>query len=197
MRTPPWALRVVLVLLLALAGCGGNGDAAGEDASPADTATPADTAATEAAGDAPVGPLEPSEPFGLATVTLRSPDGAETEVPVYVADDPESRQRGLMFREELPAGTGMVFAFPDESSGGFWMANTLIPLSIAFFDADGTVVAVLDMEPCTEEDLNDCPSYEPGTSYHGALEVNQGFFDEVGLVEGWTIDVPDDVSADS
>src|SRR5690606_31223996 len=133
-------------------------------------------APTDGGGSAPsegIGPLEPSEPFGLTQITLRSPEGDGTDVPVYVADDPQTRQRGLMFREELPAGTGMIFVFPGETTGGFWMANTLIPLSIAFYDADGTVVAVLDMEPCTEEDLNDCPSYEPGVPYHGALEVNQ------------------------
>jgi uncharacterized membrane protein (UPF0127 family) len=82
----------------------------------------------------------------------------------------------------------MIFRFPGPTQGAFWMKDTLIPLSIAYYDAEGTVVAVLDMEPCTADP---CPTYPPGTSYTGALEVNQGFFDDVGLEEGWMVAVPD------
>ena len=136
----------------------------------------------------PAGRLEPSEPFGLATLALRPPgDGAAVRVPVYDAFEPDTRQRGLMHREELPAGTGMVFRFPEAHSGGFWMKNTLIPLSIAFFDSTGEVLAVLDMEPCSQDP---CPSYDPDVTYAGALEVNRGFFTEIGLTPGWRIDLP-------
>jgi hypothetical protein len=175
------ALTAVACAALLATGCGGDEDPA-EDGG---------ETVTEAAG--PVAELEPSEPFAVSDIALVSPEGDAVDVPVYVAAAPEERQRGLMFREDLPAGTGMVFLFPAETQGGFWMANTLIPLSIAFFDSDGTVVSVLDMEPCTEAELNDCPTYDPEASYSGALEVNQGFFDEVGLEEGWTVETPQDL----
>lgn len=102
-------------------------------------------------------------------------------VNVEVAETPEERQKGLMFRESLPADSGMVFIFFEESEGGFWMKNTLIPLSIAFFDKDGEIVRLLDMDPCTKEP---CRIYDPEVSYYGALEVNSGAFAEWGIEEG-------------
>jgi uncharacterized protein len=104
-----------------------------------------------------------------------------------VAADVDARRRGLMFREEMPAGTGMVFLFPEDATGGFWMANTLIPLSIAYFRADGTVQTILDMEPCRQDP---CPGYPPDGPYRGALEVQQGFFDDIGFDETWRVHPP-------
>ncbi len=141
--------------------------------------------------------LEPSEPFGLSSLVLRGPGGREVEVPVYVAASRRERARGLMDRESLPADTGMIFLFPSDSSGAFYMYRTLIPLSIAFFSADGRVVSVLDMEPCPEEEPERCPLYPPGETYRAALEVNQGYLAELGVDEGWTIDLPEDLPAAS
>jgi uncharacterized membrane protein (UPF0127 family) len=177
------ALRIVpsLALALALSAC-----------TPEQVSAPDAAAGTPPATAEPVPrpALSPSEPFDVATLTLRGPDGAATEVPVYVAAEPAQRQRGLMDRDELPAGTGMVFRFPADSSGAFYMYRTRIPLSIAFYDAEGTVVDVLDMEPCPAEDPAACPRYRPDAPYRGALEVNRGFFADVGLTEGWTVEVP-------
>jgi uncharacterized protein len=81
----------------------------------------------------------------------------------------------------MPEDAGMLFLFPAEHSGGFWMKNTLIPLSIAFVDADGRIVRILDMEPCRADP---CPIYDPSVAYRSALEVNRGAFAEWGVVEG-------------
>ncbi len=132
--------------------------------------------------------LPPSEPFGRTVVELVAPGGRAVAVPVYDAADDATRGRGLMGRGDLPDGTGMVFRFAGPNRGGFYMKDTLIPLSIAFFSDDGRVVAVLDMEPCRHDP---CTIYDPGVAYAGALEVEQGFFDEVGLRRGWRISVPD------
>lgn len=137
--------------------------------------------------------LEPSEPFGLSSLILRGPGGREVEVPVYIAATREQRARGLMEREFLPADTGMVFLFPSDSRGAFYMYRTRIPLSIAFFAADGRVVSILDMEPCPSEEPGECPVYPPGETYRVALEVNQGYFAELGVDEGWTVDLPEDL----
>jgi uncharacterized protein len=75
----------------------------------------------------------------------------------------------------------MLFLFPEAASGGFWMKNTLIPLSIAFADGEGRILRVLDMQPCRADP---CEVYEPGVSYRSALEVNQGAFAEWGVEEG-------------
>ena len=66
---------------------------------------------------------------------------------------------------------GMLFVFPVDSDGGFWMKNTLIPLDIVFFTADGGFVDALTMAPCTEDP---CPTYRPGGSYRYALEAPAG-----------------------
>ena len=107
-------------------------------------------------------------------VVIEAADGL-VSVDVEIADDGFERRVGLMGRSNLPAGAGMAFLFPQPTGGSFWMKDTLIPLSIAFWDEDGAIVAILDMQPCRDDD---CPSYDPGVDFVGALEVNQGFFDE-------------------
>jgi len=62
----------------------------------------------------------------------------------------------------------MLFVFPEETYGGFWMKNTLVPLTIAFFDAQGKRVRKLSMKPCRQES---CPIYSPGRRYRFALEL--------------------------
>jgi uncharacterized membrane protein (UPF0127 family) len=82
----------------------------------------------------------------------------------------------------------MVFAYAGVSSGGYWMRDTPMPLSIAWIDADGRVVATADMEPCLDAGAS-CPNYEPGGEYRWALEVPQGGLGAFGLGEGATLAV--------
>ena len=79
------------------------------------------------------------------------------------------------------AGRPKNFLFEEALTGGFWMKNTLIPLSIAFADGDGTILRILDMEPC---EADPCEIYDPGVTYSSALEVNQGAFASWGVEEG-------------
>jgi uncharacterized membrane protein (UPF0127 family) len=126
--------------------------------------------------------------IGVATATLRG-QGELVRVSVEVADSPEERERGLMDRTSLEADAGMVFIVADDDGAvphRFWMKDTQIPLSIAFWDADGSILAIRDMDPCTAEP---CPRYGPPTPYIGALEVNQGFFEEHGIHVGDSIEL--------
>jgi uncharacterized membrane protein (UPF0127 family) len=124
-------------------------------------------------------------PAQLRIRTARGP----IVVYVEIARTAEERDRGLMGRSHLPADQGMVFLFDGPTTTRFWMKDTLIPLSIAFWDDRDRVVAILDMEPCEGEP---CPTYGPDVPYVGAVEVNRGYFgehgvevgDEVQLVEG-------------
>jgi uncharacterized protein len=84
-----------------------------------------------------------------------------------LAVTPEQRQRGLMSRRRAPAD-GMLFVFPEDTEGGFWMKNTLVPLTIVFFDARGFRVRKLSMTPCRRDP---CPLYDPGRLYRFALEL--------------------------
>jgi uncharacterized membrane protein (UPF0127 family) len=106
---------------------------------------------------------------------------AETTVAVEVADTPSEREHGLMGRASLPANAGMVFTFPADRRGAFWMKDTLVSLSIAFYGADGRILRILDMAPCERDP---CPLYDPEVAYRGALEVNQGAFERWGISEG-------------
>jgi uncharacterized membrane protein (UPF0127 family) len=107
--------------------------------------------------------------------------GGDVEVDVEIADTPRTRAKGLMGRTELPSDAGMVFLEDEPMAVGFWMKDTLIPLSIAFWGPERRILAILDMQPCREDP---CPTYDPGVAWIGALEVNQGFFEEHGVDVG-------------
>jgi uncharacterized membrane protein (UPF0127 family) len=80
------------------------------------------------------------------------------------------RSVGLMHRTQAPRD-GMLFVFRYPSSGGFWMKNTLVPLTIVFFDAYGKRVRRLSMVPCKKDP---CTTYDPGRTYRFALELPAG-----------------------
>jgi uncharacterized membrane protein (UPF0127 family) len=114
-------------------------------------------------------------PPGHAWVIFHA-DTVEAEV----ARTPEERERGLMFRETLAKGEGMLFVFPDTQYRSFWMKDTFIPLDIAYLDADLKIVDILPMEPQTTEPQ---ASTRPAMF---ALEVPRGWFAEEGIAVGAT-----------
>ncbi|MFW5688729.1 MAG: DUF192 domain-containing protein [Spirochaetota bacterium] len=103
---------------------------------------------------------------------------AGQEFLVEVADEPDTRQRGLMERRELDERHGMLFVFPSSEPRSFWMKNTYIPLSIAYIDARFVIREIHDMEPLSLEPVR---SRFPAKY---ALEVNQGAFDRLGIEAG-------------
>jgi uncharacterized membrane protein (UPF0127 family) len=152
------SLLLLVPLALAVAGCGGDDDGA--------------TGGT-------------TRPEARATAVITTAEG-EVELSVEVADDDAERARGLMFRTSLPENDGMVFLFPEATAGAFWMKDTLIPLSIAFFDAEGRILRILHMEPCRADP---CPLYDPEVPFSGALEVNRGAFERLNVREGDRIEL--------
>lgn len=101
--------------------------------------------------------------------------GSET-LSVEIADTQEKSAQGLMFRKELPEGTGMLFIFPDEKPRGFWMKNTFIPLSIGFFNAKKELIDIQDMAPAASSVQVSFPTYESKGPAQYALEVPKGWF---------------------
>ena len=97
---------------------------------------------------------------------------------VEVVDTAETRQTGLMDREELGERHGMLFVFEESELRSFWMKDTSIPLSIAYIDASLIIREIHDMEPFSLEPV---PSR---TAARYALEVNQGAFGELGIAVG-------------
>lgn len=67
-----------------------------------------------------------------------------------VADDPDERERGLMYRPSMLDEWGMIFVYPDDQPLSFWMRNTYIPLDMVFVNGEGVVVGVVEnAEPLT------------------------------------------------
>jgi uncharacterized protein len=98
-----------------------------------------------------------------------------------VANNFETRGRGLMFRQSLEPNQGMLFVFEEAATHCMWMRNTFIPLSVAFIGADGTIVNIADMKP--KDDSTHCA--QRPVPY--ALEMERGWFASRGIKPGQKI----------
>ena len=131
------------------------------------------------------GAWEPIVAFDTGAVRIETV--ADTLVlTVELAEERAQWQTGLMERSSLPDDAGMLFVYPEarDTTHGFYMYRTLIPLDIAFIDGDGRIVEIVPMAPCASPNPRTCRVYRPGASYRWALEVNQGFFARHGIGEG-------------
>lgn len=102
-------------------------------------------------------------------VVITTRRGEALNVRVEIVDTPESRARGLMFRRELPEGTGMLFLFPSETNNAFWMKNTFLPLDM-IFAKQGRIVSIIQNAVPQDEKL-----LQPDHSYTMTLEVPGGY----------------------
>lgn len=102
---------------------------------------------------------------------------------VEIADNDAERQRGLMFRDELPIDHGMLFVFDDEEPQTFWMKNTRIPLDMLFFDHQRHLVSMQQRVPsCSAGDQ--CPPYASDGAALYVLELNAGQAEALGVKTG-------------
>jgi uncharacterized protein len=125
---------------------------------------------------------EPTSGGGLARGTLIiETDGGPVEVAVEITETPEEQARGVIGRDGLPENGGMIFSNPEPQAVGFTMEGVTFPLSLAVWGPERRILSIIDMEPCPE---GDCPGYDPGAAWTGAVEVNQGFFEEHGVEVG-------------
>ena len=131
------------------------------------------------------GSAETSDPNATAALSIRTEDGT-VSLDVQVADTPAERSMGLMGRESLSPYDGMAFLWEEPVVSSFWMKDTLIPLSIAFWDEAGRIISILDMPPCPEDP---CPSYGPDEPFVGAVEVGRGTLVEHGVGLGDQVDL--------
>lgn len=102
---------------------------------------------------------------------------------VELANTPELRERGLMFRRDLPADAGMLFIHDSEEPVAYWMKNTYIPLDILYFDSKLKLVsAQLGVPPCGDQPQ--CPVFPSAGPARYVLELNAGQADSLGLKPG-------------
>ena len=131
--------------------------------------------------------------FALSAALLALSAHAQSRLPVTeltagfhrieaeVAVDQASQAKGLMYRRSMPANHGMLFVFPRTDRHCMWMRNTLLPLSVAFLDAQGKIINIEDMQPETED--NHCAA----SPARYALEMNIGWFSAKGIKPGFQI----------
>lgn len=163
------------VLSLVMVACDGGAAA---------TPTPGPGAPTPAPSETPV-------PGELATRQLTvSGAGVTREITAEIARTDAERQHGLMDRDSMPEGHGMLFLFREDGRVGFWMHNTRIPLTIAYLDQDGRVMELRDGTPLDERPIT------PKKPYRYVLEMNQGWFARHGLGVGAIVSIPEDVAAE-
>jgi uncharacterized membrane protein (UPF0127 family) len=108
---------------------------------------------------------------------------------MWVADSDAERAQGLMQVEDLEGAFGMAFVYDRPTNSAFWMKDTVMPLSIAYYDADGMFVGAQDMEPCAPG--TECAVYPPPGEFTIAIEVPQGGLDDLRLVPGSRIELGD------
>lgn len=118
--------------------------------------------------------------FPHGTVVIRTADRA-LQVRVEIAETPLQKERGLSGRRTLAPNSGMAFLWTSDVRGRFWMKNTSVPLSIAFWGKRGRILRILDMAPCLRDP---CKVYDPKVGFRGALEVNRGAFARWGVRPG-------------
>jgi uncharacterized membrane protein (UPF0127 family) len=112
------------------------------------------------------------------TLDFELAGGGRVSLEAEIAKTKTERETGLMFRTELPDGTGMLFVFEVDDVLSFWMKDTLVPLSIAFINYDGIILEIKDMHP------RDLSSVHSSRSVRYALEVPQGWFSRAGIKTG-------------
>ena len=109
-----------------------------------------------------------------------APDGRAATLPVEVPKIAEYAI-GLSGRYSLE-GRGMVFYYPgSQGNSGFWMKNTLLPLTAAFVADDGTIVNLADMAPQTTQ------SHCSAKPVRFVLEMHQGWFAKRGIQAGFKL----------
>lgn len=111
---------------------------------------------------------------------VRFPSGAEVDVELAIL--PEERAQGLMYRESLAPGHGMLFFFDEESSQSFWMKNCHFPIDIVWIDRDRRFVsASYHTLPCAADP---CPTYPPAGPALFVVEVADGVARKENLKKG-------------
>jgi len=101
---------------------------------------------------------------------------------VEIADTEPTRERGLMFRDSMPADHGMLFLFDDLTTRTFWMKNCRMPLDILYFDEKYKLVSAQQRVPACRSDP--CPVYPSEGAAKYVLELNAGMADKLGVKPG-------------
>jgi uncharacterized membrane protein (UPF0127 family) len=125
--------------------------------------------------------------FKVSGPTVPGPLAARRHC-ALLASTPAQQQKGLMNRHDLAGYEGMIFQFEELTTVPFFMRDTLIPLSIAWFDPTGKFLNTTTMLPCPKTSAT-CPTYSAISPYSVAIEVRAGGLPQLGIGPGAKIAV--------
>ncbi len=152
-------------------------------AAPSTSTSAAATSATTQPATTTPGPV--AAELGFGEVAFRVSPAAGDPAGAFcalLAETAQQQARGLMGRRDLAGYDAMLFRFAADTTAGFYMRNVPVPLSIAWFSADGRFVSSADMAPCPDQD--GCPTYAAAGPYRFAIEVLEGGLGRLGVGEG-------------
>ncbi|MET0144807.1 MAG: DUF192 domain-containing protein [Ilumatobacteraceae bacterium] len=206
-----WLLLVPLVPMTVVA-CGGDDAASGptvattvtssvalDGTAPSVGSAPPTVTSPGTATTSPVATFPPTTiptgavvPAGFAAEAGRisAADGTVCDVCLWVAATAAERAQGLMGVTDLGGADGMVFLWDEPTTSQFWMRDTPMPLSIAFF-ADGEFVSSADMVPCMTGPAEGCPRYTAAAPYVAAIEVFPGGLEAIAVRDGSRLELLD------
>ena len=115
-------------------------------------------------------------------ISVKTPSG--TVIQAEIADTPQKRAAGLMYRDHLKKDHGMMFFFDQAQEWTFWMKNTLIALDLIWMDEKKRVIHIERNVPiCTRTD-DSCPQYRPNDGALYVLEIAAGTVDGLKIEKG-------------
>lgn len=114
----------------------------------------------------------------------------KVKIEAEIAETPEQHEQGLMFRTTLKKNSGMLFVFPNSEIRSFWMKNTFIPLTIAYFDENKKLLEMIDMQPMKSEMIQDPKIYPSTLPAKFALEMSIGWFRKNNIKVGDQLNIP-------
>lgn len=168
----PARLRQAVIALLVLGICGFLIDGANRPHDPYLVRVPGSSSGTAQMS------------FPSVTLTINpgpSVGGTRRTTCVLEAETVGQQEHGLMGRTSLGRYAGMVFVFPAPTTVQFYMKDTLIPLSLAWFDSRGVFIGSTEMPPCRS---SVCPTYSAPRAFNSALEVPAGQLRSLGIGPG-------------
>jgi len=133
-------------------------------------------------------PMQAQVPPPVAIIPVTTPEGKK--VWVEIANTPQERARGLMFRDHLPQDMGMLFIFPAPEHWTIWMKNTKISLDILWLDHKKTIVHIEPQVPSCDLPGTGCPQYQPNNKASYVLELAAGRASTLNLEKGDQLDIP-------
>ncbi len=117
--------------------------------------------------------------FEKSELTIETQAGKSLDFRIEIAESPQQKSRGLMFRQDMAADEGMLFPYRRDRVVTMWMANTYLPLDMLFIEADGRIARIEENTiPLSREVVSS------RQKVRAVLELNAGTARKLGISVG-------------